>query len=141
MTTRSPIRDLALGDLLEAGDHPQRGRLAAAGRADEDHELAVVNVEVEVDEGARAVRVHLALAPAEDDVGQQARSLPRRGGASSARRAPGESSIALARFDRPAEAAPHETHGLDVARIDLGERLVARAAVRLPGDDDQRKSP
>ena len=28
---------LTLGDVLEAGDHPQRGRLPAAGRADGDH--------------------------------------------------------------------------------------------------------
>ena len=33
----------ALGDLLEPGDHPQRGRLAAAGRADEHHELPVAD--------------------------------------------------------------------------------------------------
>ena len=36
------------GDLLEPGDHPERGRLAAAGRADEDHELAVGDLEVEL---------------------------------------------------------------------------------------------
>ena len=34
---------LALGDVLEAGDHPQRRGLAAARRADEDHELLVIN--------------------------------------------------------------------------------------------------
>ena len=33
--------DDAVADVLEAGDHPQRGRLAAPGRADEHHELAV----------------------------------------------------------------------------------------------------
>src|SRR5207244_3275119 len=33
--------DLATGDVLEADDHPQQRRLAAARRADEDHELAV----------------------------------------------------------------------------------------------------
>ena len=43
--------DGALVDLLEPGEHPQRGRLAAARRADEDHELAVLDVEVEVVHG------------------------------------------------------------------------------------------
>ena len=36
------------GDVLEPGDHPQRGRLAATGRADEDDELAVGDLEVEL---------------------------------------------------------------------------------------------
>ena len=35
--------DVALGDRLEAGDHPEQRRLAAARRADEDRELAVVD--------------------------------------------------------------------------------------------------
>ena len=38
----------AVADLLEAGDHPEAGRLAAAGWPDEDHELAVRDLEVEV---------------------------------------------------------------------------------------------
>ena len=46
----------ALGDLLEPGDHPQRRRLAAAGRADEDHELAVADLEIDVVDGPRPVR-------------------------------------------------------------------------------------
>jgi hypothetical protein len=41
----------ALGDLLEPGDHPQARGLAAARRADEDHELAVTDLEVEVRHG------------------------------------------------------------------------------------------
>ena len=48
LTTLSPILDLAVGDVLEAGDHPQRRRLAAAGGADQDHELAVGDLEVEL---------------------------------------------------------------------------------------------
>ncbi len=48
-------RDLAGGDLLEAGDHPQGGRLAAAGGADEDHELAGFDLEREVVERRDAV--------------------------------------------------------------------------------------
>ena len=34
-------QDVAVGDLLEPGDHPEQRRLAAAGGADEDDELAV----------------------------------------------------------------------------------------------------
>ena len=41
----------ALGDLLEPGDHPQAGRLAAARWSDQDHELAVADLEVEVLDG------------------------------------------------------------------------------------------
>ena len=52
-------QQVALGDLLEAGDHPQRGRLAAAGRADEDHELAVADAQVDVLDRLEAVRVAL----------------------------------------------------------------------------------
>ncbi len=48
--------DLARGRLLEAGDHPQSGRLAAARRADEDHELAVLDAEVKIVDGDRPVR-------------------------------------------------------------------------------------
>src|SRR4029453_17606307 len=40
--------DRARGRALEARDHPERGRLAAAGRAEERDELASVGVEVEV---------------------------------------------------------------------------------------------
>ncbi len=36
---------VALGDRLQSGDHPQRGGLAAAGGAEEDHELAVADLE------------------------------------------------------------------------------------------------
>ena len=52
--------DRAAGDVLQAGDHPQRGRLAAARRADEDHELAVADVEVEILDRRRTVGVDLA---------------------------------------------------------------------------------
>jgi hypothetical protein len=50
--------DRAGVDLLEAGEHPQRGRLARARRADEDHQLAVGDLQVQrVDRGHVAARV------------------------------------------------------------------------------------
>ena len=50
--------DAARVDLFEAGEHAQRGGLAAAGGADEDEELAVGDLEVElVDGGAFGARV------------------------------------------------------------------------------------
>ena len=39
--------DVAAADLLQAGDHAQQRRFAAARRADEHHELAVRDVEVD----------------------------------------------------------------------------------------------
>jgi len=40
--------DLAVGDLFEAGEHAQRGRLATARRADQHHQLRVLDLELEV---------------------------------------------------------------------------------------------
>src|SRR6188474_3579134 len=56
-----PLADLQLPlrDLLETGDHAQRGRLAAARRADEDEELAVLDSEVQVVDRPRSVGVDL----------------------------------------------------------------------------------
>ena len=48
----------AAGDLLESGDHPQAGRLAAARWSDQDHELAVTDLEVEILHGVE-LAVHL----------------------------------------------------------------------------------
>ena len=42
---------LALGDLLQTGDHAQGGGLTAAGGADEDDELFVLDLQVEVGNG------------------------------------------------------------------------------------------
>ena len=39
---------LALADLLQAGDHPQGGGLAAAGGADQDDELLIGDVQIEL---------------------------------------------------------------------------------------------
>ena len=54
--------DVTLGRELVAADHPQRRRLAAAGRAQEDDVLAVVDVQVDVVDGDRAAREHLGQA-------------------------------------------------------------------------------
>ena len=51
--------ELAAGDVFEARHHAQRRRLAAAGRADEDEELAVGHLEVEAADGDEAVRIAL----------------------------------------------------------------------------------
>jgi hypothetical protein len=56
---RAADPDRPRGDHLQPGDHPQRRRLAAAGRADEDHELPVGDREVEVGDRLGAVRVDL----------------------------------------------------------------------------------
>ena len=46
--TGSPsMIDLAGRDRLQPGDHPEQRGLAAAGRADEDDELAVLDVKVD----------------------------------------------------------------------------------------------
>jgi hypothetical protein len=50
---------LALGDLLESGHHPQRGRLAAPGGPDENQELPVRDVQRQVVDGVEAVVVDL----------------------------------------------------------------------------------
>ena len=45
-----PVADAQgpLGDLLESGDHPQLGGLAAPRGTDQDHELAIPDLEVHV---------------------------------------------------------------------------------------------
>ena len=52
--------DDAFGDLLEPRDHAERGRLPAARRTDEHHELLVADLEVHPGHGAGPVRVFLA---------------------------------------------------------------------------------
>ena len=47
------------GDVLKADDHPQQGRLPAPRRADQDHELAVGDVDAHVVDGGEAVTVLL----------------------------------------------------------------------------------
>jgi hypothetical protein len=52
--------DRPAGRPLEPGDHPQRGRLPAPGRADEDHELPIGHLERELVDGDGAALEHLA---------------------------------------------------------------------------------
>ena len=50
--------DRAVVDILQAGEHPQAGGLAATGGADQDEELPVADLQVElVDRGALGARV------------------------------------------------------------------------------------
>ena len=51
---------LARADVFQSRDHAQQGRLAAAGRPDEDHEFAVMDIEVQALDDFRAVAVGLA---------------------------------------------------------------------------------
>src|SRR4029077_18596451 len=52
----APDRDRAPRGLLQPGDEPQRGRLAAAGGTDEDQELAVADLEREIVQRSDAFR-------------------------------------------------------------------------------------
>ena len=56
LTTLAADAQLAVGDVLQPGDHVEGGGLPAAGRADEDDELAVGDLEVDVVDGERAIR-------------------------------------------------------------------------------------
>ena len=47
MTSRAAEMDRPGGRRLEAGDHPQHGGLAGAGRAEHGEELAVADLEVD----------------------------------------------------------------------------------------------
>ena len=65
--------DLAVADLLEAGDHAEGRGLAAPRGADEDHELALGDLEVEIANGDEAVAVDLRDV---DAVERQPRTAP-----------------------------------------------------------------
>ncbi|MET4719314.1 hypothetical protein ABIF63_003420 [Bradyrhizobium japonicum] len=39
--------DRSPGNALQAGDHPEKGRLAAPGGADQDHEFSVDNINID----------------------------------------------------------------------------------------------
>ena len=57
-TVADPKR--ALADVLEPGDHPERRRLAATGRPDQDHELPVSDLQVHPRHSLRSVGIDLA---------------------------------------------------------------------------------
>ena len=50
---------IALGDILQTGHHPQGGGLAAAGRTDQHDELLVRNLQIEVVDGGHLVVIDL----------------------------------------------------------------------------------
>src|SRR5690606_16900674 len=52
-------QQLAGGDVLQADDHPQQGRLATAGRADQDYEFAVFDLHADVIDGRISIAVTL----------------------------------------------------------------------------------
>ena len=52
---------LAAGDLLQAGNHPQRGGLAAAGGANQNDELLIPDVQVELLDRHNALVRHLEV--------------------------------------------------------------------------------
>ena len=87
-TTRPTDRDLALGDLLEPGDHPQQGGLAAARRTDQHHELAVGDVDLDAVQDVHATEILVDLADLDRS------HLPLRRGAG-----------AVVRFDAPMQPA------------------------------------
>ena len=68
---------LARRDLLQAGNHVQRRGLSAAGRADQDDELAVGDRDGEIFHGRRAVRVTLGH-PVQHNFGHRATPSPHR---------------------------------------------------------------
>ena len=53
----APDPDGSGRDLLETGQHPQRSRLAAARRPDEDHQLAIADRQVDVLDRLGSVRI------------------------------------------------------------------------------------
>src|SRR4029079_566265 len=68
-------RDRAGGLRLQAGDDPQRGRLAAAGRAEHHEQLAVADLEVELLHGDGPVRERL-VELLDEHPGHQRRTAP-----------------------------------------------------------------
>ena len=61
--------DVSVGDFFESGDHPQGSGLAAAGRADQHHKLAVLDVERQVLNGDGLVEALDEMC--EGDLGQR----------------------------------------------------------------------
>ena len=130
--------DRALRDVLEPGDHAQRRRLAAARRADEHHELAVVDREIERLERTRAVPVDLARAL--ERHARHALAFPTRARSSVRNDSPPPRRWASPALRRLAERELRRP-GLDAERVGAGERQRLRPAVGLPGDQpaEQRR--
>ena len=128
---RRVVADVALADvdragvdLLEPGEHPQRGRLAGARRADEHHQLAVGDLEVErVDRrlvvagiGPRRLHVaHLSHGPPPPRVRLRAR-------ASASGPAPSSSSPSSAAPTIGSEAATRSSHLRPEAGLDRAQQ-------------------
>ncbi len=92
--------DRALGHRFEPGDHPERGGLATARRPDQDHELLVVDLEVERLHCDGAVRIHLPDI-VENDLGQHIPHLTMSVGPTGHPSIGGETSALLPRRRRP----------------------------------------
>ena len=69
---------LAVRNRFQSGDHAQRRRLAASGRADEDHKLAVGDVEIDAAHG-RLTAVDLDEIAQADGSHRSGRASPHRG--------------------------------------------------------------
>ena len=52
-------QEFAAGDVLQAGNHPQGRGLSAAGGSDENHELALLNFQIEIVDGMIAIGIDL----------------------------------------------------------------------------------
>ena len=156
VTSRSPIEIVARRHLLEPGDQAQQRRLAAAGGADEHHELAVLDVQrhvVDRDHAAGELLRH----PLDQDLGHvvtyaATRSWPPtrtvRISSSSSRTTTSAAGTRPQRAERRSahHARRHGGRGLDGVRerdvqrvqrphgLDQRQRATGEHAVGTPGD-------
>ena len=159
---RPPIRISPGSDLFEPGDHPQRRRLAASRRPDEDHELAVGDLDVTpstatVPSGKRFVTWSNSIAAivsptsgaqgvsrrprcrAQGRWGRQAyRRAERKGQRAIRRRAasrrPRTRSTLVARRGGEVERRGHEHAGREAVRHDFDPAVPARGRAISTGD-------
>jgi hypothetical protein len=52
-----PDHDLPIGDVLQSGQHAQRRRLAAAGRADQHQEFLILHFDAQIRNGCEVAKV------------------------------------------------------------------------------------